>query len=297
MMRRVRDFDELLDILMPWNGGVAVVLRAFFDASTRKTGTFCVAGLAFDADRAKKAERAWRSLMGERIAHLTDLHALHGVFAELTKDQSSELLKGQVKIIREHASFGVAISCDLNEVSKLLPVEAASGSEPLSNGFRKPYAVCCHLAMHTLGRMASQNGKGAGIAYVFEAGDQYNGESKKFIDHALAAGPMRSVYQCRSHGFLEKPDARLLETSDILAWEWAKHIDRLKEGKAARPSLRALIDGEVSGADYKSANYVAQHVTGARLDRFCDKVGRLLAATEHSEVTAIAASCSSDEAA
>ena len=272
------------------------MLRAFFDASTRATGAYTVAGLAFGADRAKKAERAWRSLMGARIAHLTDLHARRGAFAKLTCEQAGDLLKSQVKIIREHASFGVAISCDLKEIEKLLPNSAAKGSEPLLDGFRWPYAVCCHLAMHTLGRMASQNGKGAGIAYIFEAGDQHHGESKKFIDHALAAGPMRAVYQCRSHSFLEKSDARMLETSDVFAWEWAKHIDRLKEGKSARPSLRELVGAEDFGTEYKSSNYLAQHITGAKLERFCDKVGRLLIATEHSEVAAIAASCSSDEA-
>ncbi|HYT15400.1 MAG TPA: hypothetical protein VEL80_03320, partial [Burkholderiales bacterium] len=107
-MRSIEDFDELLDIFMPWKGGVAVVLRAFFDASTRReTDTFCVAGFAFGGDRAKKAEREWRTLMGDRIGHLTDLNARQGEFSGLDKDQAGDLLKGQVRIIRKYVSFGV----------------------------------------------------------------------------------------------------------------------------------------------------------------------------------------------
>src|SRR5690349_5266340 len=172
-MSAPEDFDELLEILMPWDGGHAVVLRAYFDASTMPpTGTFCVAGLAYGADSAKKAEREWRALFGSRICHMTDLHGRFREFANLADGEGGELLKRAVQIIKGHVSYGVAISLNLADVESLLPTKAAKGSEHILSGFKQAYGICTHLAMHTLGRMAQVQGrKPPSIAYVFETGD------------------------------------------------------------------------------------------------------------------------------
>lgn len=296
-MSAPEDFDELLEILMPWAGGHAVMLRAFIDASTRESDIFCVAGIAFGADRARKAERAWRSLMGERIAHLTDMHARRGAFADFTQEQGGETLKQQVAIINRFASFGVAFSCDLAEMNKLLPSHAAEDeSELILDGFRRAYSTLSHLTMHTLGRMAVR-AEGAGIAYIFESGDEYQSESSRFIDHATQKGsPLREVYQYRSHGYVDKPDARLLETGDVLAWEWAKHIERGRAGIGMRRSLEAMLGepAELTERGIRTEKYFCLHVSGAELERFCDKVGRLLLATDPAEVQAIADSCFQD---
>lgn len=135
-MRPVEEFDELLEILMPWAGGFAVMLRTFIDASTRESEVFCVACVAFGADRAKKAERAWRALMGDRIAHLTDMHARRGAFSGFTAEEGGEMLKTQIQIIKNVASFGVAFSCDLSEINKLLPTDASTGSETAARRFQ-----------------------------------------------------------------------------------------------------------------------------------------------------------------
>ena len=45
---KVAGFHELLDVLLPAKGGVAVILKAYFDASTRTEGRiFAIAGFAF----------------------------------------------------------------------------------------------------------------------------------------------------------------------------------------------------------------------------------------------------------
>ena len=33
----------------------------------------------------------------------------------------------------------------------------------------------------------------------------------------------------------------IFHAADLIAWEWAKHIDRLRDGQPMRGSLRALI--------------------------------------------------------
>jgi hypothetical protein len=87
-MSAAEDFDELLDLYMPWDDGVAVLLKAFFDAGERNKGTFCVAGLAFGKDSLKKAEREWRKVYGKRIGHMTDLHARRNEFEGITDSES-----------------------------------------------------------------------------------------------------------------------------------------------------------------------------------------------------------------
>lgn len=140
------------------------------------------------------------------------------------------------------------------------------------------------------------NAGGSGIAYIFESGDEHQDDSDRFIKFATAqkGSPLLDLYQYRSHGYLKKEDARLLETADVLAWEWAKHVERTREGKQMRPSLRELV-----GPDYEVANQIGLknekffclHVSGMELERFCDKVGRLLLATEKEQVAEIMASC------
>ncbi len=270
------------------------MLRAYSDASNLETGTFCVAAIAFGEDRAKKAERAWRGLMGERIAHITDMHARKKAFADLSANDADTIIRGQVQIIREHASFGIAVSCDKSELAKILPKIAEKDSLSLLDGFRMPYATCCHLAMHTMGRISAQNGRAAGIAYMFEKGDDHQSQSANFIECAVRDQSMKAVYQYKSHGYFEKKDARLMEAADLLAWEWARQIDRSRNGKHVRPSLRHMLDGDVSGTAYKSGKWSAFHVTGSVLERFCGKVGRLLLATDRNEIQSIANSCKVD---
>ncbi len=270
------------------------MLRAYSDASNLETGTFCVAAIAFGEDRAKKAERAWRGLMGERIAHITDMHARKKAFADISASEADTLIRGQVQIIREHASFGVAISCDKPELAKLLPSSAEKDSLRLLDGFRMPYATCCHLAMHSMSRISAENGRAAGIAYVFEKGDDAQSQSASFIEGAVRYQPMKAVYQYQSHGYFEKRDARLMEAADLLAWEWAHQIDRSRNGRHVRASLSHMLEGDVNGIVYKSHKWIALHVTGSALERFCDKVGRLLLATDRHEIESIANSCKVD---
>jgi hypothetical protein len=89
-------FCELLDFVMPWAGGQAVLLTAFIDASERDNGIFCVGALAFGSDRAKKATRHWRELWGDTQCHMTDLHTRKvDPFKQWTRGIRSLLRQGE----------------------------------------------------------------------------------------------------------------------------------------------------------------------------------------------------------
>jgi len=279
-------FCWLLDRAMPWSGGYAVVLEAYFDASKRDDGAFCVAGFAFGYDRAKKATHDWKQLWGDTQCHMTDLSANppREDFKGWSNDQAKERIEAAISIINRLASFGVAVSVDVAEFASLAPTVADPGSQMVLNGFRTPYAVCCHSAMAAMARLT---GGGEDIAYFFEFGDKDQGESAAFTSWIKAHGALsRRLYGMRSHSILDAADSRLFEMADIFAWEWAKHVQRdknrypLDENGVTRQrgSLRALLgDGlqKKNETNVLSANRRGWHISGEPLERYFRRVSEL----------------------
>lgn len=262
---------------MPWSGGHAIVLEAYFDASKRD-GNFCVAGYAFGLDDAKKATRDWKRLWGSTQCHMTDLSATTPAedFKGWTAAQTKERIEAAIPIINEWASFGVAVSVDLAELASLAPTTADPKSEVILGGFRTPYALCCHAAMVAMGHITGNSDN----AYFFEFGDTNQGESATFTAWMQRYPRIaRRLYGMRSYAILPAADSRLFEMADILAWEWAKHIERdkarspLDENGVTRQrgSLRALLGSGLqkdSETNFISANRRAWHMTGAPLQRY-----------------------------
>jgi hypothetical protein len=274
-----RVFHDLVDLLASPRAGHLALLSAYFDASRMDdSGVFCVGGFAFGPDRAKKAERAWRDLWGDTICRMSDLHSRKpgSAFENWTGPQAGQRLKDCVRILNRYATYAVCVSCNLSEIEALAPTSAARGSEIYLDGFRRAYAVCCHLAMASLGKVAKENRTDSGIAYVFESGDLHQSESQRFISLAVEVPEVKQMYSHVSHTVVAKPDARLLETADIIAWEWAKHRERLQAGRHMRPSLTAILEngrpGCMDSNGYASASRRAMHVTGQPLARYFDQV-------------------------
>jgi hypothetical protein len=274
-------FCDLLDLVMP-QGGTAALLSAYLDASQMKSGVFSVGGFAFGRDRAKKASRDWHKLWGNTICHMTDLHsrAPGTAFEGWAGDQAGERLKNSVRIINRYASYAVCISCDLLEVERLSPKSASAGSEMFLDGFRHAYAICCHLAMALLSKNIREFAGRSDISYFFESGDQHQAESQRFIALAVTDPVLKRMYGYRSHTVADKGHIRLLETADIIAWEWAKHRDRIRNGQRIRPSLIAILDpdssGHMSELDAASEYRRAVHLTGHPLERYFYKVDKFI---------------------
>jgi hypothetical protein len=135
--------------------------------------------------------------------------------------------------------------------------------------------------------------KSADIAYFFEKGDLCQDESQAFMgwinSHPQAA---ESLYKLSSHTPLKKRNARLFETSDILAWEWAKHVERdtlrypLDENGVTRMrgSLKALLGGDTK--KIRETNVISPtrrgwHITGKELDKFYQQVSEFELLSDH----------------
>lgn len=274
--RKWKDFCQLIDVITSWDKRRTIVmLSAYCDASVRaKSGIFCVAGLAFGVDRAKKIDREWRRLFGTKICHMTDLHTQNGEFAKIPKPETIRLHKAAIALISEYASFGVAASVDIAEAEAVLPKSSPNGLEVTLEGFRTPYAVCASAVMTGLGVMANPN---TGIAYVFEAGDEFQSESHRFICDFSQSEPAKTTQQYLSHTYAGKSEAPLLQAADVFAWEWAKHVEQATSAAGPKPlargGLQALIktDGQMLGSALRreSPQFRVRHM------RLTQQIGKL----------------------
>jgi hypothetical protein len=276
-------FDDLLDVILP-DGGMVAMLRAYFDASHRPSGVFTVAGYLFDSAQARKFRREMAPVFQIYGGlHTADLVALKGAYKNISRQQSDTLIQSVVPLIRSRMICGVAVSCWVQDVENHSP--------RWIRGFGHPYAVCCHLAMTTMGIWARENDYRSGIAYVFEAGDAYASEADDIMQGAAKHPIAQESYQYKSHAFLNKTDtgASPIQAADFLAWEWGKFFEEtLAERKREmRLSLAYLINGQLD-------KYKFQPMHGERFLKYLDDIRDLGLEELQERKDAIQASASFD---
>jgi hypothetical protein len=259
-------FADLVDVLLPGRGGTVVVLQAYFDASERPGGVYCVAGFAFAKEQVKKFNRDWWRLFGKfGGCHMKELAHGVGRFKGVDIKPRGLLQIEAVKIIRKRITYGVIVSCDKIEIESILP--------KWIDGFQGAYPVCCHMAMTTLGYQIEKSKREDDVAYVFESGDRWSGAAHKFMGHTEDSPELKRSYRHRSHSFVRNEDALALQAADMLAWEWTKFRDEtlIQRKRAMRKSLKALVGP--NGAMDK--NFDGRHLSGDPLRRFCELVTNL----------------------
>lgn len=253
------------------------MLSAYVDASQQGSGILTVAAVAYGPDRAKKAHARWKKLWGDAICHMTDLHSRKGDFAGWDGDRVSTRFKDSVGIVRDFATYCVAVSCDVGEYATVAPEVAAEEHKAYLDGFRNAYPFCMHMAMMALGCLVKDPD---GIHYFIESGDKDQGQARKFIQFASGLPYLGNLYRVRSHTVGRKQDFRLLEGADILAWEWTKHVRRDPDDPRVRKSLAVLLEADADDlkgrlAVSNSSRY-AIHYGGPILAEHMQDTARLL---------------------
>lgn len=237
--------------------GDVMALRACIDAGTQE-GVFCVAAVAFGYDRAVKANREWERLLKGRTFHMTDLNARKEDFEGIEDDEVDAIMKGTVRIIRKYASYAVAVSCDRSLVADNLPVVAQKvpDMQHMLSAIKSNYGFMCHFAMTGLGGRANLGREiGRHISYVFERGDEGQRGLRKYLEYLGDEDHHQLLLNSYSFNRMTVTDKEELEgifhAADLLAWEWARHVVRHKQGLPMRLSLAALADnGEVKPTKY-----------------------------------------------
>jgi hypothetical protein len=298
----VADWDESIASLFPLDlSGKIVALRVCMDASNA-SGVFTVAGIAFGYEQAVRANEKWKRLMKGRTFHMTDLNARKDAFCGIDNDEKSEIVKGIVKILKQHASFMVAISCDVSQISEPFPSNASSdrNSEEMRNAFRSAYGVMCHLCMSGLGGILEdkRSSPGKSLAYVLESGDAGQRGLTRFIEYILdqpSAHQLTKLYGMSRYTVSSKEEMEgIFHAADFLAWEWSRHVQRHQSGQPMRKSLSELTGTTKADSDYfgvtlsRKGKYMLRNLDNRHMERFVRYTRGVIEAVSQDEVDAAA---------
>lgn len=231
----------LLGDAAPEGSAIVAFLKAYFDESDRSTAggcdIFCVAGLAFQRNKADGFIAAWRKMLGPiSCFHMKDLAASQGEFRDLSKEERGDFLKEAVSIVNRYRLVAVACSCRVSDFNVLKRIRRF-------HGFNSPYAVCTHTCMILIGNWLRLQKNPARVAYLFEAGHRHAPDAERLLSRVTEAASIKNSYRYRDHKFLEKTDAVPLQAADLLAWEYAKFQDESahqfkREPRASYVALR-----------------------------------------------------------
>jgi hypothetical protein len=88
------------------------------------------------------------------------------------------------------------------------------------------------------------------------------------LKEAAKLPQMKDYYRHHSATFISKADSRLLQSADLLAWEWAKCQDETLDRhiRDIRKSLRALFEPD------PNKRYKVLHLTGKPLKRYLNQI-------------------------
>jgi hypothetical protein len=209
------------------------MIKAYFDESERVDGTFCVAAYCCFPAQAVKLDKRWRRIMDGRTFHATDMNCGEGEFKGLDRDLSDKMYRGLIDAILRYVEFGVVLSVNPREVTVRWPG---------LDGFKTAYALCCTLIVGRISSHLDSLGINSRVAYIFESGYKYQSETERFMK-SIAEEDSRGTnrYHYLSHSFEGKGDATLLQTADLLAWEWCKYKSEGEHKRSMRRSLEALL--------------------------------------------------------
>lgn len=247
------------------------MLAAYFDESERTSKVFSVAGFAYRRADAKRCGREWVKLFRPYGGcHMTDLALRKRQFKGISAAEAGRLIQGAIEIINRRACFGVAVSCNVVEMSQLLP--------KWIDGFQGAYPVCCYLAMLMLGDQVKRAGSQERISYYFEAGHALQPEAQRFLSAVSSTPFLKEDHRYLSHGFASKKDVVQLQSADILAWEWAKYWDEtaIQRKRTMRRSLAAILSsGSANPSEPNNERMKYTHLEGQRLREYAEKVKAL----------------------
>jgi hypothetical protein len=210
------------------------MMKAYFDESERRDGTFSVAAYCYFPAKAKKLEKRWRQIMGGRTFHATDMNCGEGEFKDLDKATSDKMYRALIDAILRYVEFGAVVSVSPREVT---------ARWPRLDGLRTTYALCCTLLVSRIAYHLDSLGIKSHVAYIFESGHKYQRETEQFMRSiAISDTSRKDRHHYLSHSFVGKSDATLLQTADLLAWEWCKYTSEVPSQKRPmRKSLQALL--------------------------------------------------------
>jgi Protein of unknown function (DUF3800) len=228
---------------------VVQIVHAYFDESGSHSGSpvLCVAGYVFEKRRARRLAADWRAVLGQfdlPYFHMVDCAHGNGIFAPLSKRARIQVATSMIRIIKEWATIGFAVSVDTQAYADLMPSWGPTKSA---------YSFCARCVIDEIGRWFHQIGFRGKSAYFFEAGHDSRSEADKVID-AVLTNPLNQVNQIHygyvAHDFVQKVESPAVQAADLLAWQWATDLKHQLAQRPRRKDFESLLAVPVRGAHF-----------------------------------------------
>lgn len=215
-------------------------VEAYFDESGSDDGSpvLCLAGYIFDKNSATSLDDKWMDILAKfKLPFFRMSSCAQGVwpFKDIPKEDRIEIEKRMIHLIKDHASFGVAVTVDPKEFYEVMPKSGHIGSA---------YTLCAHTCLAAVKSWADEIRFSGDISYFFESGHRSQSEANGIMNRLFSIPKLREAHRYGSHTFADKEKARLLQAADLLAWQW--HSERKRKMIGARDSRKdflALVEG------------------------------------------------------
>jgi hypothetical protein len=178
----------------------------------------CVGGYVFDEDGEKEFTAEWVRFLqpfkqqGIEIFHANKCYGLNGEFEALDDDAKRELFTALIALTRRTAKFGMVSAIRDQVFGKVIQrnkFQAFTGSK---------YTVCALRSLTLIEQWADENRFDGEIIYVFEAGNEHQGEANVMMETIKKTPQMRKAFRYQRHEFIEKSLLPPLQAADMFVW-------------------------------------------------------------------------------
>jgi hypothetical protein len=199
--------------------------EAYFDESGTHgdSSLVCVAGYLFSIDGAINFTHSWekevRPLLpvGAEVFHAVDCVGHSRKFRTLTSSESERIFDAMVRIIKRTILIGLAVQIER------ATYDAEIKRQPRLKQFvGSAYSICAMLSVQIVSEWLDGQGKTGDVSYIYESGNEYEGEAAHFFSTIKRTSELKSRYRFARSRFALKNEAPPLQAADLLAWEWQR---------------------------------------------------------------------------
>jgi hypothetical protein len=221
---------------------VTIQAQAFFDESGSHTGSpiLCLAGYIFRKSEALKLGHEWRKILRWKklpYFHMVDCAHGNGPFANLTKQERTDVATKMIEIIKRRAVLGLAVTVNSDEMAEVIFEQKAE----IGSVYDGAYSFCSHTILAGVSYFIERNPRIGAMAYFFEAGHASATRANKFMTEMFEKPHHKHDYRYVGHAFVEKQRSPAIQAADVLAYQCYKDKKNQLEGRPRRKDYASLM--------------------------------------------------------
>lgn len=222
-----------------------------FKACCDETGTHdaapitCMGGHVFDEDGEKEFTSEWVKILqpfknrGIEFFHANkcyprkDGYPWKSEYSVLSDAEKSGLFAALIALTRRTAKFGMVSGIKdevFEEVMRRNKFQTFTGSK---------YTICARRSLTLIEQWADENKFDGKIIYLFEAGNEYQGEADAMMETIKKTPKMRNAFRYENHDFIKKSLLPTLQAADMFVWLFQKWFSEQNQD----PFLSDLLRG------------------------------------------------------